>query len=57
MKKEHIKLLQETDKNIALIKKKLLDGTMVIDKDMEKVIAMFAININEMNAIAKLVVR
>jgi len=56
MKEEQRKLLQQTDKNIALIKKQLLSGKMVIDKDMEAVIAMFAININEISSIAKLVV-
>ena len=56
MKAECMELLKDTDKNLELLKKKILNGSISITIEEKTVIDMLKIRMDEISAISRLVV-
>ncbi len=55
MEKEHRIIIKDIDKKISLLKKDMLKGNFIIDKESKVILAMINVKINEIYCISRLV--
>ena len=55
MEKEYRVIIKDIDKKISLLKKDMLKGDFVIDKESKAILAMINVKINEIYCISRLV--
>ncbi|MDY0193471.1 MAG: hypothetical protein RBR93_08085 [Aliarcobacter butzleri] len=55
MKETHRTIIKDIDTKISLLKKDMLKGDFVIDKESKAILAMIKVQINELYAISRLV--
>ena len=55
MEKEHRIIIKDIDKKISTLKKDMLKGDFVIDKESKVILAMINVKINEIYCISRLV--